>query len=111
MRTVYRRLAEPDFRAQVEEVRGEMARRAAAMLTAAGLASVKTLTGLQASAASEAVRLAAARAVLEIGCKLRESVEMGQRLAALEARLGALAGEDLEAAGGAGLGGPAERCC
>jgi hypothetical protein len=93
-RTVYRRLADPDFRAQVTEVRAEMVRRAAGMVSAAGLGAAKTLTALQESATSESVRLGAARATIELGCKLRETVEWTERLAALEGRL-----EDL-------LGGP-----
>jgi hypothetical protein len=98
IRTVHRRLAEPGFRAQVEELRTELVRRVAGMLTAAGVASVKTFTTLQESAASEAVRLGAARAVLEWGCKLREVVGLADRLATLETRLESL----LEApAGGA----------
>jgi hypothetical protein len=36
----------------------------------------------------ERVRLPAARALLELGVKLRESVELEERLAALEERLG-----------------------
>ena len=57
LRTVYRRLAEPAFCAQVMDLRVEMTRRLAGMLTAAGVGSVKTFTTLQDSAASEAVRL------------------------------------------------------
>ncbi len=87
VRTVYRRLAEPAFRAEVDGVRAEMVRRTAGMLTAAGVASLKTFTTLQESAVSESVRLGAARAIIELGCKLRESVELTERLAALEARL------------------------
>ncbi len=87
LRTVYRRLAEPAFRAQVNEVRAEMVRRIAGMLTAASVGSLKTFTALQESAASESVRLGAARAIVELGCKMRESVEFIERLAALEARL------------------------
>jgi hypothetical protein len=90
IRTVHRRLAEPGFRAQVEELRTELVRRVAGMLTAAGVASVKTFTSLQESAASESVRLGAARAVLEWGCKLREAVAWTDRVATLEARLEAL---------------------
>jgi hypothetical protein len=104
LRTVYRRLAEPDFRAQVEEARTEMTARAVGMLSAASLASVKTFVTLQESAASEAVRLGAARSVIELGCKLRESVELARRMAALEARLVTLLGEVLEAAHGQGVG-------
>lgn len=90
VRTVYRRLAEPAFRAQVSELRAEMARRTAGMLTAAGLGAIRTLTTLQESAVSESVRLSAARAVIELGCKLRESVELTEQLTALEARLESL---------------------
>ena len=87
LRTVYRRLAQPLFREQVHQVRTEMVRRAAGLFTAAGMASLKTFTTLQESASSEAVRLGAARAIIELGCKLRETVELTERLAALEARL------------------------
>jgi hypothetical protein len=38
-------------------------------------------------AEKESVRLGAARALLELGVKLRESVELEQRLAALEQRM------------------------
>jgi len=39
------------------------------------------------AAESESVRLGACRALLELGVKLRESVELEQRLADVEARL------------------------
>jgi hypothetical protein len=101
LRTVYRRLAEPAFRGQVKDLRAEMARRLAGMLTAAGIGSVKTFTTLQDSAASESVRLGAARAIVELGCKLRESVEWSERLAALEGQLEALlSGPGAEGGGG-----------
>ena len=87
LRTVYRRLAEPAFRAHVQQLRLEMVRRTDGMLTASGLAAVKTFTTLQESATSESVRLGAARAIIELGCKLRENVELMERLAALETRL------------------------
>jgi hypothetical protein len=87
VRTVYRRLADPQFQAQVNEVRADMLRRAAAMLTAAGMAAIKTFTTLQESAQSESVRLGAARSIIELGCKLREMVEITERLAQLEARM------------------------
>ena len=91
-RTVYRRLAEPAFRAQVDDMRAELVRRTASMFTAAGMASIKTFTTLQESAVSEAVRLGAAKAVIELGCKLRENAELLERMAALEGRLEALLG-------------------
>jgi hypothetical protein len=37
------------------------------------------------TAQSESVRLGAARSILELGSKLRDNVEFGERLAALEA--------------------------
>jgi hypothetical protein len=87
---VYRRLADPAFHAQVSDARADMVRREAGMFTAAGMASIKTFTTLQESATSEAVRLAAARAVIELGCKLRENAGLMDRLAALEGRLEAI---------------------
>ena len=89
VRTVYRRMADPEFQAQVNEVRADMQRRAAAMLTAAAMAAIKTFTTLQESAQSESVRLGAARSIIELGCKLREMVEITERLAQLEARMAA----------------------
>jgi hypothetical protein len=90
VRTVYRRLAEPTFRAAVDSVRIDMLRRTADMLSAASQPAIKTLLTLQESAASEAVRLGAARTVLEQGCRLRENVALQEQLAALEARLAML---------------------
>jgi hypothetical protein len=93
LRTVYRRLAEPSFRQQVQHVRTEMVQRAAGMFTAAGMAAIRTFTTLQESATSESVRLGAARAIIELGCKLRDTVELTERIANLEQRLESLLGE------------------
>jgi hypothetical protein len=90
LRTVFRRLAEPGFRSQIVELQAEMLRRAAGMFTAATLSSVKTLTNMQQSANSESVRLGAARSIIELGCKLRESVELMERMAAVETQLASL---------------------
>jgi 3-hydroxyisobutyrate dehydrogenase-like beta-hydroxyacid dehydrogenase len=92
-RTVYRRLEDSAFRARVAETRAEMVRRTAAVLTAVGLTAVKTLTTLQESAVSESVRLGAARATIELGCKMRETVEWGDRLAAIEKCLETILGD------------------
>ena len=89
-RTVFRRLADPAFVSQVGAMRADIARRAAGMLTAASMAAIKSLTTLQESANSESVRLGAARATIELGCKLRENVELLEQLATLEVRLAAL---------------------
>jgi hypothetical protein len=86
-RTVYRRLADADFCKRLQKVRTDMVERATAMLTAAGMEAVKTLLVLQQAATPAAVRLGAARAVLEIGIKMREVADIEQRLAALEEQM------------------------
>jgi hypothetical protein len=86
--TVYRRLRDPKFKARVQDARGEMVRRSAGMLTAAAGESVRTLLALQKESITPAVRLGAARAVLELGIKVRELADLEARLAALEAQAG-----------------------
>ncbi len=71
-RTVYRRLGDRDFKARLQEIRTDMVRRAAGMLTAAANEAVRTLLNLQKDSTPPAVRLGAARAILEMGIKLRE---------------------------------------
>jgi hypothetical protein len=66
-----------------------MVHRAAAQLTAAAMEAVRTLVALQDVAMPPAVRLGAARSILEIGTKLREAAEYEARLAALEQRIAA----------------------
>ena len=87
-RTIYRRLKDPAFRARVSEARAEMVTRASGMLTAAAGESVRTLLALQKESVTPAVRLGAARAVLELGLKIRELVELEGRIAALEQQAG-----------------------
>jgi hypothetical protein len=86
--TVYRRLREADFRQRVTDVRGEMVSRAVARLSATSTLASDTLRALLA-ARSETVRLGAARSILELGAKLRESEELAARVSALEERLSA----------------------
>jgi hypothetical protein len=87
-RTAYRRLDDPAFLAQLEQLRAEMVQRTAGMLTGAGLGSVKVLVDLQGDVSVPAgVRRRSARDVLELGLKFREAAELEQRLAAVEARL------------------------
>jgi hypothetical protein len=83
-RTVYRRLTDPEFHRQLEGLRAEMVQRTAAMLTAASMEAVKTLVALLDPSVLAAVRLGAARSVLELGARLRESAELEQRITALE---------------------------
>jgi hypothetical protein len=87
-RTVYRWLADPDFQARIEQQRRENMVRTAGMLSGAALASVKTLVDLQQDVSVAAtVRRGAARDVLEMAVKYRESTELEQRLLGIEDRL------------------------
>jgi hypothetical protein len=86
-RTVHRRLTCPAFRQQLSRVRADMVQRAASLLTAAAMEAIKTLMDLQQASTPAAVRLGAARAILELGTKLREASEWEARLAALEQRM------------------------
>jgi len=87
-RSIYRRLNDPDFRRQLHGIRDDMVQRSAGMLTAAALEAVKTLLSLQSASTPPAVRLGAARAILEIGMNVREVSDLAERLAALERQVG-----------------------
>jgi hypothetical protein len=88
-RTAYRRLADPEFCKQLQRLRLEIVQRTAAMLTGAGMSSVKTLLDIQQDVAVHAgVRRRAARDVLEMGMKLRENADWEERLAVLEKTVG-----------------------
>jgi HEAT repeat protein len=86
-RTAARRWAEPAFQRKVVALRAAMVERALGRLSDAMSAAAEQLRELL-GARSEAVRLGAARSLLELGVKLRESVELEQRVSALEARRG-----------------------
>lgn len=86
-RTVYRRLADPAFRAELAALRRGMLDRAVGRLTDATTAAVETLVrNLTAETASVQVR--AAVAVLEQVTRLRQHAELEYRLAELEAAFG-----------------------
>jgi hypothetical protein len=72
-RTIYRRLETPEFRQKLQQLRTDMIQRSAGTLTAAATEAVRTLLELQKAAAPPAVRLGAARSILEIGLKLRDA--------------------------------------
>ena len=86
--TARRRLADPAFQQQLQALRADMIQRTAGALTAAATEAVRTLLELQKAAAPPAVRLGAARSILEIGIKLRENADLEERLSALEQQLG-----------------------
>ncbi len=85
-RTAYRRLADAAFRQRLQTLRGDMVSRTSGTLTAAAGEAVRTLLELLKNPTSSSVRLGAARAVLEMGMKLRDVAELEQRLAELEER-------------------------
>lgn len=85
-RTATRRLADPQFRRQVVAARAEMTQRALGRLAEASTEAVDALRGLLTSP-SDTVKLGAARAILELGSRLRESLDLEARMAALEEQL------------------------
>ena len=84
--TAYRRLRDEGFKRRVDEARAEILARAVAMLTHASVRAVATLEGLLDSELDFA-RLAAARAILDVGIRMREQLDLAERLAALERQL------------------------
>ena len=86
--TAHRRLEDAAFRQQLQAMRADLVQRTAGALTAASTESVRTLLELQKPSAPPAVRLGAARSILEIGIKLREAADLEDRLSALEQQLG-----------------------
>ena len=85
--TVYRRLQDAAFTRRLQKLRFDMVQRTAGALTAANTEAVRTLLELMRVPAKANVRLGAAKAVLEIGMKVREVADLEERLAALEERL------------------------
>jgi transposase-like protein len=85
-RTIGLWMAEDAFRRRVAELRGDMVQRALGRLADSMTAAADKLRELL-TAEGESVRLGAARSLLELGVKLRESVELEQRLLAIERTL------------------------
>jgi hypothetical protein len=86
-RTVRRRLKDPRFMRKLNKLRAEMHLRLADQLTAASTEAVRTLVLLMKDGNSGTVRLGAARAVVELGTKVRETADLAIRLTELEQRL------------------------
>ena len=84
-RTATRRWADPTFRQRVAELRGEMVGHALGRM-ADGMGEAADVLRQLLGAESESVRLGACRAILELGVKLRESVDLEERFAAMERR-------------------------
>jgi autotransporter translocation and assembly factor TamB len=84
LRTVQRRLNDPAFQQRLREMKDDMLKRSASMLTALNGEAIKTLASLQGNSTPPNVRLGAARAVIELSARLRESAELHERITALE---------------------------
>ena len=83
-RTAFRRLADPEFKRRLAQVRDKMLDDAVGQLAHNSGTAVETLTKLCTDGQSESVRLMAARSLLELAPRLRASVELGARMTALE---------------------------
>ena len=83
-RTAHRRLNDPSFRQQLVETKGRMLETVSAKLSSSAGAACEELERLLKKAKSESVRLAAARVILEQVLRMRDLVEIDQRLTALE---------------------------
>lgn len=82
-RTVYRRLADTDFRRAVNDARGRLFDAALGRLANLASEAADTLGRLMKSD-KPTVALGAAKAALELGPRLRELTELEDRLARLE---------------------------
>ena len=82
-KTLHRRLRDPGFRLEVSRVRGELLAAAVGQLSAAAGDAARALHELLASD-NEAIRLSAARSVLDMSVKLTTAVELEERIRSLE---------------------------
>jgi hypothetical protein len=86
-RTCTSRLATPEFRQRLAQLKSDIMQRAADNISAAAGEAVRTLMELQDKKQRPMIRLRASTAILEIGIKLREATDLEQRLLALEQRI------------------------
>jgi hypothetical protein len=84
-RTAYRRLDDPAFRQRIQTLRGEMIGQALGRMADSMTEAADVLRGLL-RADAETIRLGAARSLLDLGVKLRDSIELGARIAELESQ-------------------------
>ncbi|MEN6525867.1 MAG: hypothetical protein ABFD84_10480 [Candidatus Polarisedimenticolia bacterium] len=83
-RTLVRRLNDPAFRARLSDARGLLFREAADLAAGRSRLALETLRELLGPAQPPAVRLGAARALIETAARLREVVDLGARVEELE---------------------------
>lgn len=86
--TLMRWLNEDDFNNAYHEARGRLLDAALTKLQGASGAAVDTLrTLMEREDVPPAARISAARSILDLGMKLREQLEIGERLEAIEQML------------------------
>ncbi len=85
VRTAFRRLDECSFQTAVRDCRNNMFEEAAGALAATTKKAAKTLENLL-DDESPSIQLSAAKAVLDASQRLRETLDIEQRLAAIESR-------------------------
>ncbi len=83
-RTIRTWVSQPDFSRRVSEIRFQLTNQALGMLVDGMTSAASTLGYLTRKGKSEMCRLSAARAILEMGTRLRETVELEERILALE---------------------------
>lgn len=81
--TVGTRMRDPEYRREVQRIRSGMIEQASGRLAESTLAAADTLVELL-DAASESIRLSAAKALLDSAHRYRELTELAERLAAIE---------------------------
>jgi hypothetical protein len=86
LRTVRRRLEDPDFRRLVAELRAEMVASALGFMTDNLTRAARSVAGLL-EAPEPHIRLRAARTMLSLTLRMREAVDLDTRLSELEAEL------------------------
>jgi hypothetical protein len=87
-RTVYRKLADPAFRRLVADLRDELISRALGRLANNMTFASDEMAALL-KAENPSVRLRAAQAIVSFGLRLRESVELTERVREIEVELAA----------------------
>ena len=83
-RTAFRHQQKPEFQRQLSQLRGQMQAQAIGMLARISSDAAETLEALMGEDHPPTVRLGAARAILDLGGRLREQGEVEARLTAIE---------------------------
>ncbi len=83
-RTVFRRLQDPAFRADLAEQRQKILDATVVVMTNGALDAARVLGELVGSEAPPGVRLAAARAVIELSIRMREHAQISARTDAID---------------------------